>query len=454
MSKQVILTDRVMEPIAHFSHAVRVGNLIHLGATAGTDAARRLAGVTPGLVDVAAQTEKMFDNARIVLEMLGAGLPDVLRVKTYIADLRDLPIYRAGYDRTFSGIRPDHVVVGSAGFPLPQAALELALVATVGAPVERFSDAGDAAQAQGRCYCTAVPTPDAADIHLSLEDAFTRQAGTAFEQLKAALSAAGRSLGETAYLHVTFSDVRLIEAFRSCFRSWFLQETAHLHGRHRATGAAGRHAFDGGGRGGGRRSADRRGRYRSGTRRSAHPPCLRGRRVVHRRAVWRRQERSPGRRDRGPDESGLGSRPVTSGSRRDDRGSHPANEQHPHRLALVCRVQCRLWGQCPASRTRPAPPCSARSVCRGRWSRSRRSRTAEVTRRSSCRPGAVRDSAYACQRLVFHRGSCLHWLTPATPHTPPRAGRWPAPLPSRGQPRRASGCRSRRATAAGARRTR
>ena len=224
MSKQVILTDRVMEPIAHFSHAVRVGNLIHLGATAGTDAARRLAGVTPGLVDVAAQTEKMFDNARIVLEMLGAGLPDVLRVKTYIADLRDLPIYRAGYDRTFSGIRPDHVVVGSAGFPLPQAALELDLVATVGAPVERFSDAGDAAQAQGRCYCTAVPTPDAADIHLSLEDAFTRQAGTAFEQLKAALSAAGRSLGETAYLHVTLSDVRLIEAFRSCFRSWFLQE--------------------------------------------------------------------------------------------------------------------------------------------------------------------------------------------------------------------------------------
>ena len=404
MSKQVILTDRVMEPIAHFSHAVRVGNLIHLGATAGTDAARRLAGVTPGLVDVAAQTEKMFDNARIVLEMLGAGLPDVLRVKTYIADLRDLPIYRAGYDRTFSGIRPDHVVVGSAGFPLPQAALELDLVATVGAPVERFSDAGDAAQAQGRCYCTAVPTPDAADIHLSLEDAFTRQAGTAFEQLKAALSAAGRSLGETAYLHVTLSDVRLIEAFRSCFRSWFLQEqptcTVVIAPLAQPDGMLSMEAVAVAGGG----SADRRGRYRRPVARPTRRAC--GRRVVHRRAVWRRQERSPGRRDRGPDESGLGSRPVTSGSRRDDRGSHPANQQHPHRLALVCRGSMPAMGPMSASRTRPAPPCSARSGCRGRWSRSRRSRTAEVTRRSSCRPVAPEGHGTDVTKArVIHNGS-------------------------------------------------
>ena len=45
-------------------------------------------------------------------------------------------------------------------------------------------------------------------------------------------------------------------------------------------------------------------------------------------------------------------------------------------------------------------------------------------------------------------------LMPATRRTRPRAGRWPTPLPSRGQPRRASGCRSRRAPAAGARRSR
>ena len=57
MAKQVIYTDKLMRPIAHFSHAVRVGGTLHLGATAGTDAHRRLAGVTPGMIDVEAQVE-------------------------------------------------------------------------------------------------------------------------------------------------------------------------------------------------------------------------------------------------------------------------------------------------------------------------------------------------------------------------------------------------------------
>jgi hypothetical protein len=41
-------------------------------------------------------------------------------------------------------------------------------------------------------------------------------------------------------------------------------------------------------------------------------------------------------------------------------------------------------------------------------------------------------------------------LTPARPHSQPRAVRWPVPPPSRAQPGRASGCRPRTAPAAGA----
>lgn len=220
MGKQVIYTDRVMEPIAHFSHAVRVGNLVHLGATAGTDARRRLAGTTPGLIDVAAQTDRMFDNVRIVLGLLGADLRNVVRLKTYITDMRDVPAYEASFEQAFPQSRPNHTVVGSAGFPLPQAGIELDLVATVGTAVGRIPSR-NAALAEGRCYCTATPVLEATGAAGAYRGTFERQAASAVDQLSQGLAAAGRSLDDVVYLHVTLSDVRLMEDLDACIRAWF-----------------------------------------------------------------------------------------------------------------------------------------------------------------------------------------------------------------------------------------
>lgn len=44
MPKDVIFTDRLMRPIAHFSHAARIGSLVHIGAVAGVFPDLRLAG--------------------------------------------------------------------------------------------------------------------------------------------------------------------------------------------------------------------------------------------------------------------------------------------------------------------------------------------------------------------------------------------------------------------------
>ena len=35
MPKQVIYTDRLMRPIAHFSHAARVGSVVHVERDSG-----------------------------------------------------------------------------------------------------------------------------------------------------------------------------------------------------------------------------------------------------------------------------------------------------------------------------------------------------------------------------------------------------------------------------------
>ena len=73
MGRTVVATDLLMQPIAQFSFGMRAGDIVRIGATAGTDAARRLIGSSPGLVDVAAQTTQMLVNFEISLKLLGAA---------------------------------------------------------------------------------------------------------------------------------------------------------------------------------------------------------------------------------------------------------------------------------------------------------------------------------------------------------------------------------------------
>lgn len=214
MGKQVVYTDRVMKPIAHFSHAARVGNLIHVGATAGTDAQRRLEGASIGLVDVAAQTRKMFENVGTVLELLGARLEHTVRVKTYIADIRDQQRYRELYTEVFGLTAPDHIVVGSAGFPLPQAAIELDLVAVVDAPIVRMPGVG--VKADGRFYCSTAGASD--------RDDFAAQASAALRSICDGVEQGGFSRSDIVYLHVTIADSRDAPAFGAALARAFPAE--------------------------------------------------------------------------------------------------------------------------------------------------------------------------------------------------------------------------------------
>ena len=69
MPKHVVYTDRLMRPIANFSHASRVGDIVHVGATAGVFPNLRLAGDSAGRIDVVAQTRKMFENLETALRL-------------------------------------------------------------------------------------------------------------------------------------------------------------------------------------------------------------------------------------------------------------------------------------------------------------------------------------------------------------------------------------------------
>jgi enamine deaminase RidA (YjgF/YER057c/UK114 family) len=214
MPKKTIFTERLMRPIAHFSHAARIGNLVHVGATAGVYPDLRLAGESPGRIDVGAQTRKMFDNLETALGLIGANLSDVVRIKTYLAFPRDIETYRPLYEQRFSSIRPSHTVIGSWDFPLPQAAIELDAVAVTGGrnisinTGRLFSLAGCAVAgvvADGFHYATALPLDvEGQTVGLDCRE----QTIAALGNLQTMLIAAGLDPRDICNIHMTLRDIR------------------------------------------------------------------------------------------------------------------------------------------------------------------------------------------------------------------------------------------------------
>jgi enamine deaminase RidA (YjgF/YER057c/UK114 family) len=214
MPKKVIYTERLMRPIAHFSHAARIGNVVHVGATAGVYPDLRLAGVSSGRIDVAAQIHKMFNNLETALGLIGATLSDVVRIKTYVAFPRDIEIYRPIYEQQFSSIRPAHTVIGSWDFPLPQAAIELDAVAVTGGGNITMNSGGlqsltgcavAGVLADGFHYATALPVDGEGQ---TVARSCREQTAAALRNLHTMLAAAGLDPREICNIHITLRDIR------------------------------------------------------------------------------------------------------------------------------------------------------------------------------------------------------------------------------------------------------
>lgn len=188
--KTRIRTDELMQPIATFSHATQAGGMIHLGATAGTDSQRRLAGVRPGLCDVEIQIEKMLANVDLVLSKLGAHKNQLIRFKTYVTDVRDFQICESMVKQWLQGIEVDTVFVGSIGFPLPQAQVEVDAVAQLGKDSKLvYLSVLDQSQAQSM------------NAHSSIER-FNRF----FDKLQLSLEQRKLTLKDLIHVHVVLDD--------------------------------------------------------------------------------------------------------------------------------------------------------------------------------------------------------------------------------------------------------
>ena len=125
MPLKPIASDRLAKPVGPFSPAVRDGDRVYTSGQVAQDPA------TGKLIEggVAAQTEQIFRNLKVILEAADKTLADVVKVNVYLTDIKRFTNMNEVYARHFVAPYPARTTVAVAALPL-NAEVEIEMIAS------------------------------------------------------------------------------------------------------------------------------------------------------------------------------------------------------------------------------------------------------------------------------------------------------------------------------------
>ena len=125
--KKEFRVEAVAPPISHYCDAVQFGDLLFISGVPPTDKNGKLVGVD----DVVAQTRQVFENLRRILEAAGATFADVAKITLYLTDVGDRASINPVRQEYFGDARPASTLVEVSRLVLPEAKVEIELVAQI-----------------------------------------------------------------------------------------------------------------------------------------------------------------------------------------------------------------------------------------------------------------------------------------------------------------------------------
>ncbi len=111
MMRQIIASKGAPEAVGNYSQAVRAGNLLFLS---GQICVNPHTGMMER-ASVAAQTARIMENIKAIVEEAGAGMDDVVHCRAFLSDMRHFEEFDAVYRGYFGKPYPARMTVASAG---------------------------------------------------------------------------------------------------------------------------------------------------------------------------------------------------------------------------------------------------------------------------------------------------------------------------------------------------
>ncbi len=110
------------QPSGASYHSVRSGNMLFIaGSTAG--------GTSAATGDIAAQTEAILDKFEVILAANGGSLSNVVKVTSFVTDLREAPAAGEVRMKRFAGAFPASTQVQVAALGTPDLKIEIDAIA-------------------------------------------------------------------------------------------------------------------------------------------------------------------------------------------------------------------------------------------------------------------------------------------------------------------------------------
>jgi len=130
MKKEQIRSDKVREPMGHFSHAIAIeakGKLVFISGMT----ARRPDGSIAGIGDIEAQTRQVCENIKSAVESAGGTMDDVCRVDVYVRNIEHFEKIHKVRREYFKAPAPASTMVEVTKMVSPEYLIEISAIALV-----------------------------------------------------------------------------------------------------------------------------------------------------------------------------------------------------------------------------------------------------------------------------------------------------------------------------------